>query len=45
MNVNNIVQFRLYKHNLRPHNFDNRYWFNTLSTDNFSQNLNHIKIN
>ena len=43
MNVNKIVQFRLYKNNLRPHKFDNRYWFNTLSTDNFSQNLNNIK--
>ena len=43
MNLNNIVQFRLSKNNLPSHKADDRYWFSTLSPDNFKKNISQIE--
>ena len=43
MDLTNIVQFRLFKKNLPSHNFDKRYWFKTISSADFSDNITHIE--
>ena len=43
MDLSEITQFRLFKADLVPHTYNDKYWFKTIDTQSFAENIEDIE--